>query len=119
MATQEADEYLHGYERGKAELQLLKHRHEQHREDVVHDDPVSMEGQEGVPAAMSKQEETVEQFPDTQAKNAGWVPIVGEEVYVPVLGKQATLIQLTSNNKAVIRSGFLTITVESTTLQPL
>ena len=119
IAAQEADDYRHAHDRGLASLQLLKHKRDQEAtkkltRQVPSEESVSPDGdrQESDAAAMMEEEAS-------RAIPSDWVPSIGDSVFVPDIGKEATLIKFTSKNKAVIRSGFLTITVERTTLQPL
>jgi len=96
LSTQQADDYMHAYEHGKSELQLLKHK-----QSVV---------PEPEPAIEAKQE---------TRKDDNWSPEIGDTVFVPELGKAATIIKFASKNKVIVRAGFLTIEVDRTSLQPL
>lgn len=109
LSNQQADDYLYVCERGKTDLQRLKRQMERQRAL----EEISEERTPPKPAPLT--------LPKTEApqRDPDWVPQIGDLVFVPELRKEATLIKFTSKNKAVIRTGFLTITVESASLQPL
>ena len=118
IAAQEADDYRHAHDRGLASLQLLKHKSSQEaaRKSIQRassDDACPDRDRQESDGAAAIEKKSTGTIP------ADWVPSIGDSVFVPDIGKEATLIKFTSKNKAVIRSGFLTITVERTTLQPL
>lgn len=111
ISTQEADDYTHALERGREALARLKLKKKREAEQVM----VEQDDSEWIrPIA-----DPPPTAPSRSKENTTWIPEVGEMVYVPDIGREATLIELTSNNKAIIRAGAFTITVESANLQPL